>query len=100
VSSWAHFCVVFIHFFGGCDELSPCTVETSTSVGCTFFEGPLQSSMAALKLAQETATAAQLMHELRTFIDPATADYFLRESLYSGPPVPDPTAELASPNGT
>ena len=40
--------------------------------------------MAALKVAQETATSSQLMQELRDWIDPATAAYFVRESLYPG----------------
>lgn len=70
ISRWAHFCVAFVECFrrgpGGARLLDP--------------GADVDAELEALARAQETATAADLMAEMKGFVDERTASYFMADS--------------------
>ena len=68
--SWAHFCVAFVECF------------RASRFGAHLLQLPrLEDALAELAASQEAATAAHLMEEMEGFVDPGTAEYFMRESI-------------------
>ena len=69
LTKWAHFCVAFVEHFASLEWEA---LECATSVDIALRE---------LQAAQEAATAADLMARMDGVVDPATAEYFLKESM-------------------
>ncbi|KAL1510902.1 hypothetical protein AB1Y20_005733 [Prymnesium parvum] len=72
IQRWAHFCVSFVERF---------RVEGRSAIAVLdAAEEDLPTALAAMQLAQERASAEELMREMASHVDPATASYFMRDS--------------------
>lgn len=67
--AWAHFCVAFVECFRSHDL-------GARLLGARSFD----EALAELAAAQEVATASALMVAMADFVDPRTAEYFMRNS--------------------
>ena len=80
---WSHFCVAFVERFrsdSGGERL----------LGATSIDDALD----ALIFEQERATATELMSEMQGFVDPRTAEFFMRDSGAMPPQAPQGVASV------
>ena len=85
VVRWAHFCAAFVECFRGSGRFARLRAAASDKDAC-----------AVLAHEQEHATPAELMRAMSGFVDPHTAESFMRDS-GALPPSAAPSVESAAP---
>lgn len=71
VARWAHFCAAFVECFRN---------DRRRRRACWIEELGFDETMRELTTRQETATPALLMAEMTGYVDPSTANFFMRDS--------------------